>query len=737
MNKEIGSNGQEEDGKKKKSVLARVLTIIIIILLLLALIVCLIIIFTHRHTMTYYSATAATCTADGNEEFWYCAGCERYFADEEGNTEIEYTDAVIPAAGHTWVGASCDSPRHCSVCGFSDGVALGHDFGEYVSDNNATCTADGTQTATCSRCGETDTKILSGSALGHSYGANLVVSADCIHNGSITRVCTVCGNKDIVSIPALGVHDWQWDKGVVTPATSTSEGMIVYPCADCDEVLIVIIPVTGEHNWQFDKGEVTAQPTCTADGSIEYPCADCDEILQLTVPANASAHSWGAGEVTEPTCTAEGKVVFTCEHCGDTLEVALDSLGHKWIEATCTAPKTCAVCGATEGEALGHDWQDATCTAPKTCAVCGTTEGEALGHTYKDEVTDANCVTAGSVTRTCTVCGDEQIITIPATGVHEWIEATCTAPKTCAVCGATEGTALGHKWSDWTAYSDVHMRECETCGISEVKAHDFTTGDTCSVCNAEKPKPAGGSDNVAEITIESDYYYYGSLDTDLADYYAQYTGSLNGLNLNNYELPLSSRIFDPAGTLISDYNIKFTAETELNLSVSMPNNFVDTYVSAYNSSGVTIEYHPVRFTLYIANDAGEYEAVSNLSYLSMEEFIAAFNSVKPFDDVISAGEVVDISFRIEAAWAEYIEEPDYFEIIGSDGNVYKFADSATYSSKWYLSFLDTAIGELSPGREDYSWATTCDSTGGVWTINYEDSYSYDFCYAIDINITQS
>lgn len=77
---------------------------------------------------------------------------------------------------------------------------------------------------------------------------------------------------------------------------------------------------------------------------------------------------------------------------------------HIWKEATCTEPKTCAICGATEGEAAGHQWKEATCTAPKTCTVCGETEGEALG--------------------------------------HDWIEATITAPKTCSRCGETEGEPL-------------------------------------------------------------------------------------------------------------------------------------------------------------------------------------------------------------------------------------------------------------------------------------------------------
>ena len=51
---------------------------------------------------------------------------------------------------------------------------------------------------------------------------------------------------------------------------------------------------------------------------------------------------------------------------------------HEWVEATCTAPKTCKTCGAIEGEALGHDWKEATTEAPKTCSRCGATEGEKL-----------------------------------------------------------------------------------------------------------------------------------------------------------------------------------------------------------------------------------------------------------------------------------------------------------------------------------------------------------------------
>ncbi len=50
---------------------------------------------------------------------------------------------------------------------------------------------------------------------------------------------------------------------------------------------------------------------------------------------------------------------------------------HVWVDATCTAPRTCTHCGLTEGEVLGHAWQPATYVAPQTCSRCGAQEGSA------------------------------------------------------------------------------------------------------------------------------------------------------------------------------------------------------------------------------------------------------------------------------------------------------------------------------------------------------------------------
>ena len=103
---------------------------------------------------------------------------------------------------------------------------------------------------------------------------------------------------------------------------------------------------------------------------------------------------------------------------------------HVWLAATCTAPRTCELCGETQDEPLGHTWQDATCTEAKTCSVCKATEGEPLGHTWQD----ATCTEV----KTCTVCKTTEGEPLG----HTWQEATTEAPQTCEVCALTEGEKL-------------------------------------------------------------------------------------------------------------------------------------------------------------------------------------------------------------------------------------------------------------------------------------------------------
>ena len=109
------------------------------------------------------------------------------------------------------------------------------------------------------------------------------------------------------------------------------------------------------------------------------------------------------------------------------------------------------------GCACEHQWQDATCTEPKTCAKCGEIEGNALGHKWQD----ATC----TAPKTCIKCGE---IEGNALG-HKWQDATCTTPKTCTKCGETEGEAIGHTAGEWEKMNpDIvggeMIQKCIVCG---------------------------------------------------------------------------------------------------------------------------------------------------------------------------------------------------------------------------------------------------------------------------------
>ncbi len=62
------------------------------------------------------------------------------------------------------------------------------------------------------------------------------------------------------------------------------------------------------------------------------------------------------------TCTRDGEEVKQCDLCGAVLTTRTIPVTHKWQDAACNNPKTCTVCGITEGEPTGHNMVNAVCT---------------------------------------------------------------------------------------------------------------------------------------------------------------------------------------------------------------------------------------------------------------------------------------------------------------------------------------------------------------------------------------
>lgn len=145
--------------------------------------------------------TPATCDKDGVETL-YCIRCH---GTEEGGTQTR----LIPHGNvqHDWefkktVEPTCTEGGYdlseCKVCHTTKKenitAALGHDFQNYVRDDNPAC-QDQTETGTCTRigCGKTDTRTISGPLSPHKFttwtGTGISVSGQYLYYESTCDTC--------------------------------------------------------------------------------------------------------------------------------------------------------------------------------------------------------------------------------------------------------------------------------------------------------------------------------------------------------------------------------------------------------------------------------------------------------------------------------------------------------------------------------------------------------------------
>lgn len=78
------------------------------------------------------------------------------------------------------------------VSGCEEIPALGHSYGAWKQTKVPTCTAQGTEKRTCTRCSASQTR--SASATGHHHNA-VVTAPTCTAQGYTTHTCTACGNS--------------------------------------------------------------------------------------------------------------------------------------------------------------------------------------------------------------------------------------------------------------------------------------------------------------------------------------------------------------------------------------------------------------------------------------------------------------------------------------------------------------------------------------------------------------
>ena len=259
----------------------------------------------HKHKLTLVPAKAPTCTEKGNTAYYTCDGCDKWFEDATGASEItDKTSVILAATGHSvsdWKSDHTDHWKECTVVGcgviIEDSKAA-HTAGEWIIDTPATATTSGSKHKECTVCGymmATETiPATGGGEHTHSYGSDWKYDAD-----NHWHECS-CGDKADKAAHTAG--EWIID----TPATATTSGSKHKECTVCGYMMATeTIPATGggEHthsygsDWKYD-----------ADNHWhECSCGD---------KADKAAHDFKWVVDKEATATQKGSKHEECKVCG-------------------------------------------------------------------------------------------------------------------------------------------------------------------------------------------------------------------------------------------------------------------------------------------------------------------------------------------------------------------------------------------------------------------------------------
>ena len=245
-----------------------------------------------------FDEVIATCMTDGYTAGKYCNICCAWVEGRKLVEALGHTEKTIKGFEATCTEDGLTDGIICSICDeiiekqepiMSDG----HIFTDYKYDNNATCIKDGTFTAICENCNETDSYDYYGSKLEHNISDEWIIDkeATCEDEGSRHKECTLCHTVfDSETIANKG-HKYTWIK---------------------------------------------TNPTCSTDGYTTYTCENCKRSYRDNV-ISSLGHSLGDFEIIkEASCIQNGLEVASCSNCEYSETKEIEAYGHKFDKGVCT-----------------------------------------------------------------------------------------------------------------------------------------------------------------------------------------------------------------------------------------------------------------------------------------------------------------------------------------------------------------------------------------------------------------
>ncbi|MBO4572731.1 MAG: hypothetical protein J5762_03070, partial [Clostridia bacterium] len=478
------------------------------------------------HTMEGpVAAVAATCTTAGNPQYWHCTVCDKYFADENGDIELE--SVVIPAIG-----------QH------------EHEYTEFVgfewADDNLTAKA----VYKCTGC-----------------EARQKFSASISLYNTTEPTCTQNGVTDVIALYNDGQNRFEMKNGVVLPAfghdyqfcefkwsVDGKTAIAVYICANCGD----------EVEYDADMAEeIALAATCEAKGKHKYTATYGTNTDYRTVEdINALGHDWKFVRFIWAWDYTSATVKLNCERCDTDGECEANVTLFNTTFATCTADGYTDVSAVyDDGEthfdikygvvlpALGHDMTYVAANEPSCeengnyaywyCDRCekyfadenGATETTlaaktiaAIGHAWQfAEFTWAEDNLSAQAHLYCDNCGQDDYqdaVVIVTYGTADTPEATCTTAglKKVSVFYVMPDQTVKQANKDVVVPTLGHIDEngdfvCDRCGHKcytrvDENGNESETGGY--ILFGEYPQTVKANNVTITDTTDSRGYYLGS-----------------------------------------------------------------------------------------------------------------------------------------------------------------------------------------------------------------------------------
>lgn len=451
------------------------------------------------HTHSYLPAVVApTCTEQGYTAY-QCTGCNSSYIGNFVNA-LGHVPVIDPAVPATCTRTGLTEGSHCSVCEeviISQEVTAKaeHRFSEYVSNKDASYEQDGTKTAECRLCHETDTVTDSGSMLIDENKPKLEISVGknqwtgffhsitfglffkntqtaaiqasdqekLLDGSTVNRLDQVYYFLSDTEIRSQELEQVAWREYTDTLTLDPDQKYIVYAKA---------VDRSNNTTYASSTGMIVDETAPDIDGILDG-MTYCEEAV-FTVKDLSLQSVTDNGTVIE---TTEGLYevagddqthhILATDDCGNTTEMTIVvSRHHKWKDPVFS---------------WGNSYK--SCTAEYICDR-DSSHMERIDCTIQDHSPDATCVKAGSVVYTATSVLDGAVKTNSQTvsgvvlghdyePVFDWGEdhTTCTATLTCQREGCSSDTT-GHLLSNLQCVVDTKTTAatCVSAGKREVVA---------------------------------------------------------------------------------------------------------------------------------------------------------------------------------------------------------------------------------------------------------------------------